>query len=622
MRRKAPARNPSDLLTLIRSKPKSLGGSCQEGIPFVAMATPAPTSPRASAQRPLDPRRGGTSVPVASRWMRLRRLFSTGTAGRSLTLGAMFVALVISLPALAVVATAFETATASLSGLGQSVMAELLTNSFLLATGTLAGVLVLGVSTAWLVTMCRFPGRDIFHWALILPLAVPAYVVAYAYTDFLHHPGPVQSLLRDITGWGANDYWFPNIRSEGGAVFVFSFVLYPYVYLLARASFLEQSVGALEASRTLGQSAWGAFWKTALPLARPAIAAGAALALMETLADFGTVAHFGVRSFTTAIYQSWFSLGDRVLAGQLSAALLGLVTLLILVERVSRSGAGYAQNSTRIQRLPDYELSHAQGLAAFVACAIPVVLGFLLPIGILIYLNWIGGHDLFGSRYVGLTVNTFTLAGIAAVLAVLLALLMAYAVRLSKSPMARLANRMAGLGYAVPGSVIAVGVLIPLANMDNMLDAWMQANFGISTGLILTGSIAGLVFAYLVRFMAVSINTVEASLAKVTPNMDAAARSLGHSKFATLLEVHAPLMRGSLLTAGLIVFVDVVKELPATLIMRPFNFDTLAIQAYRLASDERLAEASTASLMIVATGLLPVIILSRTIMASRPGAKR
>ncbi len=551
---------------------------------------------------------------------RTRRLFSTGTAGRPLTFGALIVALVISLPALAVVATLFQPTTASVADLGQSMMAQLLTNSALLAGGTLAGVLVLGVSTAWLVTMCRFPGRDMFHWALILPLAVPAYVVAYAYTDFLHHPGPVQTLLRDLTGWAANDYWFPNIRSQGGAVFVFSFVLYPYVYLLARASFLEQSVSALEASRTLGQSAWGAFWTTALPLARPAIAAGAALALMETLADFGTVSHFGVRTFTTAIYQSWFALGDRVLAGQLSAALLGLVTLLILAERVSRAGAGYAQSRTQFQRLPDYPLTGPRAVVAFAVCALPVTLGFLLPLGILVHLNFVGGHSLFGSRYITLTLNTFTLAGIAAVLAVALAVLMAYAVRLSRSPLARLANRLTGLGYAVPGSVIAVGVLIPLATIDNTLDAWMRTTFGVSTGLILTGSIAGLVFAYLVRFMAVSINTVEASLAKVTPNMDAAARSLGRSKFATLAEVHTPLMRGSLLTAGLIVFVDVVKELPATLIMRPFNFDTLAIQAYRLASDERLAEASTASLMIVATGLLPVIVLSRTIMASRPGS--
>ncbi len=561
--------------------------------------------------------------PPVTRWVRrVGRVFSTGTAGRALTIGALIVALVISLPALAVIATLFETPSTSIAGLGPSMMSQLLSNSALLAAGTLAGVLVLGISTAWLVTMCRFPGREIFHWALILPMAVPAYVVAYAYTDFLQHPGPVQTLLRDLTGWGAQDYWFPNIRSEGGAIFVFSFVLYPYVYLLARAAFLEQSVSALEASRALGQSAWGAFWKTALPLARPAIAAGAALALMETLADFGTVAHFGVRTFTTAIYQSWFSLGDRVLAGQLSAALLGLVTLLILAERTSRAGAGYAQARARLQKLPGHELHGLKAGAAFAACAIPVTLGFVLPLLILIHLNQVGGHSLFGSRYVSLTLNTFTLAGIAAVLAVVLALLMAYAVRLSGSPLARLANRLAGLGYAVPGSVIAVGVLIPLANMDNALDAWMRATFDISTGLILTGSIAGLVFAYLVRFMAVAINTVEASLGKVTPNMDAAARSLGRSKFATLVQVHAPLMRGSLLTAGLIVFVDVVKELPATLIMRPFNFDTLAIQAYRLASDERLAEASTASLMIVATGLLPVIILSRTIMASRPGAKQ
>ena len=560
-------------------------------------------------------------APDPFRW-RLVRLFSTGTAGRPLVFGALAVALLIALPVLAVIATLFQPAAASMAGLGNAVLRELLATSAILASGTLAGVLVLGVSTAWLVTMCRFPGREMFHWALILPLAVPAYVVAYAYTDFLQHPGAVQTLLRDVTGWGANDYRFPNIRSPGGAVFVFSFVLYPYVYLLARAAFLEQSVCALEASRTLGQSAWGSFWRTALPLARPSIAAGAALALMETLADFGTVAHFGVRTFTTAIYQSWFAMGDRVLAGQLSAALLGLVALLILSERVTRGGAGYQHPTTRYQRLPEHHLTGWRAIGAFIACAVPVMAGFALPLGILLHLNWVGGHGFLDSRYVALSFNTFTLAGIAAFLAVILALVMAYAVRLSRSPLARAANRLAGLGYAIPGSVIAVGILIPLANMDNAVDAWMRAAFGISTGLILTGSIAGLVFAYLVRFMAVSINTVEASLAKITVDMESAARSLGRSKLGTLAEVNAPLMRGSLLTAGLIVFVDVVKELPATLIMRPFNFDTLAIQAYRLASDERLAEASTASLMIVAIGLLPVILLSRTIMASRPGRIR
>lgn len=553
---------------------------------------------------------------------RLHRAFTTGTAGRGLVAASVAIALLIALPILAVILTLVEPARASLAALGPSVLRELLFNSAVLAAGTLAGVLVLGVSSAWLVTMCRFPGREMFHWALILPMAIPAYVVAYAYTDFLQHPGPVQTLLREVTGWGPNDYWFPNIRSPGGAVFVFSSVLYPYVYLLARTAFIEQSVCALEASRTLGQTAWGAFWRTALPLARPGIAAGAALALMETLADFGTVAHFGVRTFTTAIYQTWFSLGDRVLAGQLSAMLLGLVAVLILAERTSRAGASYQQSTMRYQRLPEYRLSGWRAAGAFMACALPVTLGFALPLGILVHLNAVGGHALFGTRYLELAANTFSLAGIAAVLAVVLALIMAYAVRLSRSPLARLANRLAGLGYAIPGSVIAVGTLIPLANLDNAVDAWMRAHLGISTGLILTGSIAALVYAYLVRFMAVSINTIEASLAKITVNMDAAARALGRSKFGALLEVHVPMMRGGLLTAGLIVFVDVVKELPATLIMRPFNFDTLAIQAYRLATDERLAEASTASLIIVATGLIPVILLSRTIMASRPGRRQ
>jgi iron(III) transport system permease protein len=539
-----------------------------------------------------------------------------------LAIGAVAVAILIALPVIGVLAQIFEPSTTGWARMAETVLPRYIANTAWLAIGTGIGVAIIGTGTAWLVAMCRFPGRRFFEWALILPLAVPAYVIAYAYTDFLQHPGPVQTLLRDVTGWGPRDYWFPNIRSLEGAIAMFTLVLYPYVYLLARNAFLEQSVCVLQAGRTLGQSAWGAFWRVALPLARPAIAAGVALALMETLADFGAVHHFGVQTFTVGIYRAWLSLHDAVLAAQLAASLLGIVALILLLERLTRGRARYHHTTGRYRPLPGHLLRGWRAWLATLACALPVFLGFALPGAILLAMAFTGGHDLFGARYLELTANSFTLAGLTAILAVAIALFLTYAQRLSGTRTVSAANRIAGLGYAVPGAIIAVGILIPLAAFDNALDRWLDAAFGISTGLLLTGTIFGLVYAYLVRFMAVALQTVDASLAKVTPGMDAAARSLGESARGAMARVHGPMVSGGLLTAGLIVFVDVMKELPATLILRPFNFDTLAVQAYRLAADERLTEASTAALVIVAVGLLPVIVLSRTIMRARPGARR
>ncbi|MEX0923183.1 MAG: iron ABC transporter permease [Rhodovibrionaceae bacterium] len=532
---------------------------------------------------------------------------------------AILAALILSAPILAVLLSLFSESEGAWRHLAESVLADYIANSLWLCLGVGGGVLIGGVSSAWLVTMCRFPLRKLFEWALILPLAVPAYVMAYAYTDFLAHHGPVQSLLRDVMGWGPREYWFPNIRSLEGAVLMFSLVLYPYVYLLSRAAFLEQSVCVLEVSRTLGQNAWGAFWRVALPLARPAIITGMALALMETLADFGTVAHFGVPTFTTGIYRAWFSMGDRIAAAQLASLLLAFVLVLLLIEQLQRGRARYHQTSSRYQKLPRIRLQGAKAALAIAVCALPLAFGFLLPMGILLEMALSQGGNPFEGRYLTLIFNSVTLSGITAAAAVAIALLLAYATRLNPNRATLTANRIAAMGYALPGSIIAVGILIPLASLDNALDAWSERVFGLDLGLLFTGSIFALVFAYLVRFMAISLKTVEASLGKVTPNMDDAARTLGSGGLLTLLRVHAPIMRGSLLTAGLIVFVDVMKELPATLIMRPFNFDTLAIQAYRFASDERLREAATPALMIVAAGLLPVLLLSRSIRHSRPG---
>lgn len=502
--------------------------------------------------------------------------------------------------------------------LSQTVLPEYLMNSLGLCLGVGLGVAGVGVGTAWLTAMHEFPGRRFFEWALVLPLAMPAYVLAYVYTDFFQFVGPVQSALRDYFAWEYGDYWFPDVRTLPGAVLMFVCVLYPYVYLLARAAFLERASGMLEAARTLGLGPWAAFWRVSLPLARPAVVAGVALALMETLADYGTVAYFAVNTFTTGIYRAWFSLGDRVAAAQLASMLLAFVLFLLMLERTSRGRARYHNTTGRNRPLIGVRLPGLPAGLAVMACALPLLLGFLLPGALLLRMALSAGDAQFGERFLTLARNSFVLAGVTAAIAVFLALLLAYGARLSKQGgLAPALNRLVGLGYAVPGAVIAVGILIPVTRLDNWLVTQWQSLFGYNPGLLLTGGIAALVYAYLVRFMAVALHTVESSLAKITPNMDDAARSLGLGLGSSLRRVHVPMLRGSLLTAGLLVFVDVMKELPATLVMRPFNFDTLATQAYTLASDERLSEASTAALAIVAVGLLPLIALSRQISASR-----
>ncbi len=529
----------------------------------------------------------------------------------------MAIAFLISTPVLFVLGNIFTDSGKIWQHLAETVLWRYITNSFWLMIGVGCGVLIIGVGTAWLVTMCRFPGSRIFEWALLLPLAAPAYVLAYTYTEFLDFSGPVQTALRNLFGWGYGEYWFPNVRSLWGAIAMLTLVLYPYVYLLARVAFLEQSVCTLEASRTLGCGPWRSFATVALPLARPAIAAGLALALMETLNDFGTVQFFGVDTFTTGIYRTWFGLGERVAAAQLAAFLLLFILWLILLERWSRRRARYYQSVASHRRLASYRLQGIRALGAMVACFLPLSLGFLLPAAVLLEMTLKNATTTLDERFWGFARNSFILAMLTAVLGVAIAVIMAYGLRLRSNIGMRFAARIASMGYAVPGSVIAVGILIPIGRLDNTIDAWMRSTFGISTGLLLSGTITTLVFAYLVRFLAVSFSTVEASLGKIKPSLDDAARSLGHSPTSTLVKVHTPMMWGGLLTAAILVFVDVMKELPATLIVRPFNFDTLAVRVYNLASDERLAEAAGSALAIVVVGIIPVILLSLRISQSR-----
>src|SRR5688572_28127426 len=450
----------------------------------------------------------------------------------SISLGA---AALILLPILAVVASVFGTASDTWAHLVRTALGHYVVNTAMLVAGVALGVTSIGVLSAWLVTAYRFPGQRVLEWALVLPLAMPAYVMAYAYTDWLQFTGPLQSALRATFGWQAREYWFPEIRSLGGAAALLSFAFYPYVYLLARTAFRDVSRSALEAGRLAGYTAWGSFWRVALPIARPAVAAGVALALMETLADFGTVSYFALEVFTTGIFKAWLSMGDPVAAAQLSVCLLRFVALVLALERASRGGAAYA--SVLRKPSPPQRLTGAGAAAAFSLCALPVLIGFLLPAGLLLQLAWADPSAKWSPRLAALVGNSFILAGIAAAAGVLLATAMAYAARSSqgRAPGAIVwANRAAALGYAIPGAVIAVGVLVPLGRLDNWIAGGIEAAFGVKPGLLLTGTIIALVYAYLVRFLAVALQTMEAGLAKITPRMDDAARSLGATPGGTL----------------------------------------------------------------------------------------
>ncbi|MTI87540.1 MAG: iron ABC transporter permease [Balneolaceae bacterium] len=529
----------------------------------------------------------------------------------------MFIALLISIPVLTVVFSIFTPAGEIWSHLASTVLDDYVLNSLILLLGVSTGALFFGISSAWLITMCDFPGRKIFEWASLLPFAIPAYLMAYIYTDFLDIAGPLQTTIRTIFSLGIDEYWFPQVRSIQGAVLIMSLAFYPYVYMLGRSAFLKQSTSLLEASRVMGYSTLKSFFKVSLPVARPNIAAGLALALMETLNDFGTVQYFGVQTFTTGIYRTWFGLGERPAAAQLAAFLMTFIIVLLVLERWSRNKMSTKQHSTnRFKTLSRFNLKGPKAIAAFTVVGLPVLLGFVIPV-ILLLVMFFSNLDLMDSKFLELTFNSVTVSGITGVLAVGIALIMAYAARLNPSKLVKTFNRISSLGYAIPGSVIAVGVLIPFGVFDNAIDSFLRENLGFSSGLLLSGTLFAMVFAYIVRFLSVSFGGIEASMEKITPSMDEAARGMGYRFSKVLRKIHIPMMSGGLLTAGLLVFVDVMKELPATLIVRPFNFDTLAVQVYRYASDERLTESAGAALMIVLAGIIPVIVISRTIARSR-----
>ncbi|NWH08613.1 MAG: iron ABC transporter permease [Alphaproteobacteria bacterium] len=539
-----------------------------------------------------------------------------------LTAVAILCALVVALPILSVLANLFASPSPVWTHLASTVLPSYIVNTVVLGVLVGIGTVFGGTVTAWLVTMCRFPGRPLLEVGLVLPLAMPTYVIAYAYTDLLQYAGPVESLLRAVTGWEHGDYWFPEIRSLGGAAMLFTFVLYPYVYLLARASFLEQSACALEVSRSLGQGPLGTFFRVALPLARPAIVAGASLALMETLADYGAVAYFALPTFTAGIYRAWISMGDVAAAGQLASALFALIALTLLLERLNRGRRRFFHTTQRLRELGGTELRGAAALLAIGVCALPILIGFVVPTITLLHLWLDTGRALLTPRFLAALSSTVLLAGAAALIAVALALFLALARRYDRRPLIAGAVDFAALGYAIPGSVIAIGVLVPITAFDRSLSASLTALLGVETRVILTGSILVLLFAYVVRFLAVALQSVQSGLTRVTPHMEDAARSLARGPLDAFRRGALPVIAPSLFTAGLIVLVDVMKELPATLLLRPFNLETLAVQAYAFAADERLAEAGLPALAIVAIGLLPVAFLMREIAQSRAGTQR
>lgn len=565
------------------------------------------------------------SVPpqAGSRLGNLRRAFDARRARAQAPGWTLTVGLALAFVALPVGAVLYLAATATDNDwphLMSAVLPDALRSTLLLMLGTGVLTLVAGTSTAWLVTMYRFPGRAVLDRLLVLPLAIPTYIAAYCYSELFDYAGPVQTWARTTFGWSSPaDYWFPAIRSLGGAVFVMSAVLYPYVYLAARATFVQQSVCALEVARTLGRTPMSTFWAVALPLARPALAAGAALVAMETLNDLGAVQHLGVETLSASIYSTWLQRSNLGGAAQIATVMLGLIVVLMVAERFARGGAKVHHTTGRYRAIPFQDIDGWRGYAAAGACALPFLAGFVLPFALLARFAMEHLWVAIERGFLLAAWNSVFLATVAAAAAVALALVISYAPRVARNVFARVSAQAAGFGYALPGTVLAIGVLIPLAALDNSVDALARSLFGFSTGLILSGSIAALVYAYVIRFLAVALGGLDAGLERISPNLDAAARALGETATSALWRIHLPLLAPALGAAGLLVFVDTLKELPATLLLRPFNFETLATHVYQFAAMEQLESGALGALTIVLVGLVPLILLHQAIAGGRAG---
>lgn len=536
------------------------------------------------------------------------------TGDRNWKWGAAVLSVVVVFPLAALVWIAMSPAGDIWGHLITTVLPGSFATTLWLMVGVGVITIVIGVSTAWLVTMCEFPGRRYMDWALLVPLAVPTYIVAFAYVEVFDYTGPLQTWLRWAFGFkNSRDYWFPELRSLGGAIFVMSMVLYPYVYLTTRASFMIQSASLLDVSRTLGATPTSLFFRVALPLSRPAIAIGASLALMECLNDIGAVTFFGVRTLTFSVYDIWLNRSSLAAASQLSLAMLLMVFALLWLERQGRKRQKFHSHGAAKHRMPlRFQLSTRGSVLALVVCLLPILLGFVVPALLLADSASRRLDELFSDAFLSAAGNTLTLAIIASLVTVAVSVVLAYALRLRPGRKLQSAVRLASIGYAIPGTVLAIGILIPLAALDNFIAGQAKVWLGFSTGLLLIGSGTGIVYAYVIRFLAVSYGQIESGLAKISPHLDMAARTLGRTETNTLVQVHLPILKPVLLSALLLTFVDCMKELPATILLRPFNFETLATTVFEAASREAFGEAALPSLAIVLVGLLPVIFLART----------
>lgn len=519
-------------------------------------------------------------------------------------LASLAVALTVAAPVLVVAAAWLQPAGDVWSHLAETVLPELLLNTVILVLGVGIGVFVVGVGLAWLTAMCEFPGRRIFDWALMLPLAMPAYVLAFVLVGLLDFSGPVQTWLRGAFGPGE---WLPPIRSSGGVVLVMTLAFYPYVYMLARAAFLSQGRSLFETARLLGLSPWAAFVRVAVPMARPAIAAGVALALMETLADFGAVSIFNYDTFTTAIYKAWLGLFSLEAAAQLASLLLLFVAVALVTERAMRGRARYHLGLKR-GRDGRYRLKGAAGVAAFGAAALVLLAAFIIPVAQLLYWVLDVAGESFDGRYLRFLVNTLLLGATAAAVTTVCALLLAYTYRLKPDRFVRIMVRFATLGYALPGSVLAVGIMVSFVWLDARLADLLGDRLA---GPVLAGSLIALILAYGVRFMAVAHGPIDASFERIKPSLWQAARSLGASNLEILWRVSIPMLRAGLFSAALLVFVEVMKEMPATLLLRPFGWDTLATRIFEWTSEGQWEQAALPAVTLVAVGLIPVVMLVR-----------
>ncbi len=482
--------------------------------------------------------------------------------------------------------------------------------TFFLMIGVGIGTLLIGVSSAWIVTCCEFTGRKVFEWSLLLPMAIPAYIIAFIYTDLLEYSGSIQESLRLLFSWKSpSEYWFPEIRSLWGAIFMMTFVLYPYVYLLSRVSFSEQSSSIIDISRTLGRGPWDTFFRISMPLARPSMAIGVSLVLMEVLNDFGTVDFFAIETFTAGIYDVWMNMDSISGASQLSVVLLIFVLFLLFTEKWGRRKQNFSNNTKTKKPIRRYQLQGYKNFISFFVCITPIFFGFILPCLVLTRDSLIF-YDLGNNfEFLKTMSNSFILSSLSAITATIIAIFLGYGQRIRKNRLVRGFIRFSSIGYAIPGSVLAVGVIISFGKVDEFLNFI----FGMTTEISLSGTLVVIIYAYSVRFLALSFGSIESSLSKVTPNMDFASRTLGMNTRNTLFKVHIPIIKKGVLASAILVFVDCMKELPMTLILRPFNFETLSTNVYQFASDELFEESALSALAIVLTGVIPIIILSNII---------